>query len=300
MHSGEPPSGSQRGRNQWLSWCVSVWRGDQGKEISARSLTPIVMRIILVALAALGAAGCGYIGEPLYPLLNIPKQKAKTQPKNAPDPAPNPTGADAYHPRQRIYTDPVHPTHPRQTLINSAAPAEAPKFVPPLPNVVQVAAAPAPPRPHIEISEKTLAKLRPKEVKKAATTDSPTPDLPNMEQRTAQLSLVSATVAPVRPKLEIDAGSAPRAAERTQAGENVSAPEVAPAMSASNGAASTFIALSASPAPPAPVIPSPQGNLAARVAISHEGKQPGASSGTGAAGGASSSGSGGGSGNILE
>ena len=30
------------------------------------------MRIILVALAALGAAGCGYIGEPLPPLANVP------------------------------------------------------------------------------------------------------------------------------------------------------------------------------------------------------------------------------------
>ena len=31
--------------------------------------------------------------------------------------------ADAFHPRQRVFTDPAVVTHPRQTLINPAAPA---------------------------------------------------------------------------------------------------------------------------------------------------------------------------------
>src|SRR6516225_1369203 len=71
------------------------------------------------------------------PLLNIPRQKPKSLPKNAAD-APLPAeGADAYHPRQRIFTDPVHPTHPRQTLIDPAASPDAPKILPPMPNIVQ-------------------------------------------------------------------------------------------------------------------------------------------------------------------
>src|SRR5207248_2001025 len=81
--------------------------------------------------------------------------------------------------------------------------------------------------------------------------------------------------APARPKLELNAGGAPRVAQHSQTGEVEPAPEVGSAQSGvTNGNAATFIALSASPAPPAPVVP-PQGNLAARVSISPEGKQPG-------------------------
>src|SRR5208283_5846019 len=89
------------------------------------------------------------------PLLHVPRAKAATPSKVQPDPPPAKENTDAYHPRQRIYTDPVHPTHPRQTLVNPAAPPEAPKFLPPMPNVVQIASA-APARPRMEISEKTL------------------------------------------------------------------------------------------------------------------------------------------------
>ena len=228
------------------------------------------------------------------PLLNIPKQKSAAKPKA---PAPEPVTAentDAYHPRQRIYTDPVHPTHPRQTLVNPAAPLEAPKFLPPMPNVVQIAAA-APARPRIEISEKTLGKLRPKEVKAAATTDVPAPDAPNFEQRTAEVSLAASQSGPERPKLQINAGSAPRVAEHSQAGDNAPAPDAA--LSPSNnsgGAPSALIALSNSPAPPTPVIPVPQGNLASRVAISPEGK-PG---GTGVSSNAGAGGAGVGNSNV--
>jgi TonB family protein len=228
------------------------------------------------------------------PLLNIPKHKSAAKPKA---PVADPVKVqdiDAYHPRQRIYTDPVHPTHPRQTLINPAAPPEAPKFLPPMPNVVQLASVPAPARPRLEISEKTLAKLRPKKVKAAATTDVLTPDVPNMEQRTAQISLATSQTGPARPKLQINAGSAPRVAERSQSGENAPAPDAAlSSPTNAGGASSTLIALSNSPAPPAPVIPAPQGNLAARVAISPEGKpggtgalpNPGDSAGVGTNGG---------------
>ena len=38
-------------------------------------------------------------------------------------------GADAFHPRQTIISEPLHPTHPRQTLIQPAAPQEPPSGI---------------------------------------------------------------------------------------------------------------------------------------------------------------------------
>ena len=214
------------------------------------------------------------------PLLNVPKQTHKTDaPKKADDPpAPN---TDAFHPRQRIYTDPAHPTHPRQTLVNTSAPMEAPKFLPALPNMVQLAGPNAPERPHLEISEQTLAKLRPKKVKKVATTDMQAPDVTNMETRPADLSIAQVTEGPARPHLEINAGAAPKVSDRKQAGEVAPAPDVANGPAGASGPSSTIIALSNAPAPPAPTVEVPKGNLAARVAISPEGK------GTGTGGGSS-------------
>src|SRR5258708_6360137 len=55
------------------------------------------------------------------PLLEVRGHKPKPAPRNDPEkPAPQ-AGADAFHPRQRIFTDPARPTHPRQTLINPQA-----------------------------------------------------------------------------------------------------------------------------------------------------------------------------------
>ena len=228
------------------------------------------------------------------PLLNVPRAKPFAKPKAVPDPPPAEPSVDAFHPRQRIYTDPVHPTHPRQTLINPTAPAEAPKFLPTMPNIVQLAASQAPARPRIEISEQALAKLHPRQAKAVATTVAPSPDLPNLEQRPAEISLAATPAGPARPKLEINAGSAPRLASRKQTGD-AAAPDVSAVPSEVNGGApSTLIALSANPAPPAPVVPVPQGNLAARVAISPEGKPgaPGNSPGSAKAGNGDSHGNG--------
>jgi TonB family protein len=210
------------------------------------------------------------------PLLDIPKEKAKPSPRGEPDKSLPPQGADALHPRQRIFTDPVHPTHPRQTLINPGAPFEAPKLLPSLPNMVQFQQAPAPERPKLEISEDDLKKIRPRERRVATVTSAPLPNVPNMEQRPAEMSLAVTTSGPARPKLEINAGAAPRVAAKAQSGEVGPAPDVSTThLSAPNGGANALIALSANPAPPAPAPPPPQGNLAARVSISPEGKQPG-------------------------
>ncbi|MGB7844734.1 MAG: energy transducer TonB [Candidatus Acidiferrum sp.] len=227
------------------------------------------------------------------PLLNVPKKTPRTSAPKAPENTAPAEGTDAYHPRQRIFTDPVHPTHPRQTLVNASDPMEPPKFLPALPNMVQLAASSGPAHPRLEISEQTLAKLRPKQVKRRATTDTPTPDVPNLELRPAEISLAEVTSGPARPKLEINAGSAPRLADRSKKGEVDRAPELAVENAgAAGGPSATIIALSATPAPPAPIVEVPKGNLAARVAVSPEGNGAGTPGGSGA----SSNGSGGGSG----
>ena len=219
------------------------------------------------------------------PLLNVPKHGPKPASK-AKSPDIEARNDEAFHPRQRIYTDPVHPTHPRQTLVNSNAPMEPPKILTPMPNMVQLATTTGPAKPHLEINEQALAKLRPKEVKRKATTDTPPPDAPNLETRVSDFSLATSQTGPARPKLEINASSAPRVAERKQPGDAAAAPELeATAPGTGAGSSTTVIALSASPAPPAPVVEVPKGNLAASVAISPEGKGTGTGkgSGTGAA-----------------
>jgi TonB family protein len=220
------------------------------------------------------------------PLVNVPKQAEKraVQEVKVDKPTKN---ADAYHPRQRIFTDPSHPTHPRQTLVNTAAPNEPPKFLQPLPNMVQLATVSAPTRPRLEISEKTLVKLRPKQAKKIATTDAPAPDAPNLEMRPSEMSIARDADAPARPPLELNAGSAPRVAERKQDGEVAPVPEVSAGPSGTSGQSATIIALSSTPAPPAPTVEVPNGNLAARVAISPEGKGNGTNAASAAPSGVS-------------
>jgi TonB family protein len=214
------------------------------------------------------------------PLLQMKSPKAKPSPKGEPEKPLPPKGADAFHPRQHIFTDPVHPTHPRQTLINSAAPMEAPKILPNLPNIVQMQPLPGPARPRLQISQETLSKLRPREHRAAKVIAAPLPDVPAVEQKPGEIALPVAPNAPARPKLELNAGAAPRIAPHAQTGDAGPAPEVGAAQpSLANGNLATFIALSAAPAPPAPVVP-PQGNLAARVSISPEGKQAGVPGGS--------------------
>ena len=216
-----------------------------------------------------------------FPLVEMKAPKAKPTPRGEPEKPLAPEGADAFHPRQRIVTDPVHPTHPRQTLINSAAPLEPPKILPNLPNVVQFQQMTAPARPRLQISQETLSKLRPREVRKVRLTTEPALDLPTLDEKLADIApAMLLHAAPARPKLELNAGGAPRVAQHSQTGEVEPVPEVGSAQSGvTNGNAATFIALSASPAPPAPVVAS-QGNLAARVSISPEGKQPGVPGGS--------------------
>ena len=183
-------------------------------------------------------------------------------------------GADAFHPRQRIFTDPIAPTHPRQTLINTAARIVPPKILPSLPNIVLLQQSAAPAKPRMEITEQMLAQLHPREHRRAALKAAPLPDVPAIDGAPAEITLAPASSAPARPKLELNAGTAPRVAQqRSPVSDAGPAPELARQNSMSPNA-STLIALSATPGPVAPSAP-PQGNLAARVGISPEAKQPG-------------------------
>ncbi len=240
------------------------------------------------------------------PVLAAKSPKAKPSPRGEPEEPLPAEGADAYHPRQRIFTDAVRPNHPRRTLINSAAPMEPPKILPDLPNIVQLQQMPGPVRPRLQISEEALAKLRPLERRVARVRAEPLSEITSFDQKIGEVAMPLSSNAPARPKLELNAGAAPRVAPRAQEGDAGPAPEVGAAQSsATNGNAATFIALSAAPAPPAPIAQIPQGNLAARISISPEGKQPGVPGGspngtpsaTGGAGGVPGSNGGTGAGN---
>jgi TonB family protein len=228
--------------------------------------------------ADVGITWSGPIND--LPLLDLPAEQPKPSPRGEPEkPLPR-RGAEAFHPRQRIFTDPVHPNHPRQTLVNPRAPAMPPKILPSLPNIVELAAVPVPARPHLQISAQVLAKLRPVVRHIAKAKAIPAPDAPVIEPHPPAIALVPSITMPARPKLQLNAGAAPIVTQRTQKSEVGPAPEVGAAQPAPNGSATTFIALSAAPAPPAPVIQLPQGNLSARVSISPEGGKGGVPEGS--------------------
>jgi len=213
------------------------------------------------------------------PLLNAPREKHHTPTKSESASAtPEP---EAFHPRQRIHTDPIRPTHPRQTLVNSEAPPEVPKFLLDMANIVQIASVQTPARPRIAIDPQTITRLRPREAKTIATRDTPVPEITNQEQHIAELNLAASTSGPARPKLVVNAGVAPRLASKTQDGQPPAAPEDPGIAAVQTGSSGTFIALSSTPGPAAPVAP-PQGNLAARVAMSPEGKAGGTGAGASA------------------
>src|SRR6267154_2505100 len=160
------------------------------------------------------------------PLLNIARERPKEAPALKPKSpesealeAPPQAVLEAFHPRQRIYTDPVHPTHPRQTLINPKAPDVAPKLLASLPNIVQFEQVAGPAKPRLQISEDMLRKSHPKEKRSATSTAAPPVEIANMEQHVADMNLAAAQNGPARPKLELNAGAVPRLAQKKQSGD---------------------------------------------------------------------------------
>ena len=233
--------------------------------------------------------------------LPLPGEKSATETH---DPRPIPSrGADAYHPRQTIISVPVQVTHPRQTLIQPAAPAAPPKIDVPLPNIVQWSQPVAPPKPRLHFTPSVSAP----QMSRRAVHDVAAPEIPNDAKIAGALNIAPSPAIDSAPRMPVMPMSAATEKARTLE-RNTSAP-AAPDISAGPSANSnlpSIVALSANPAPPAPEVNVPQGNLAARISISPDGGHAGTpggnpsvppskgSAGTGAARGESNLGGGGG------
>jgi TonB family protein len=205
----------------------------------------------------------------ILPAVRAPKPAAR---KDAPKPLPL-RGADAFHPRQTILSEPLHPTHPRQTLVQTKAPQEPPKFLPALPNIVLLAGL-DPQRPKLQLSAKELKSLRPKTPAFLKTSNVAAPEISPLEKQLGAINIASPSQAAPKPLLPVNPMSAPRATPR-RLDANVAAPD----FGGRAGENETLIALSATPAPVAPPA-IPAGNLSARVSISPDGPRPGAPDGT--------------------
>jgi hypothetical protein len=229
------------------------------------------------------------------PPVSLPGRDLKPSPKGDPaKPLPQ-KGADAFHPRQTILSQPTVVTHPRQTLIQPEAPPTPPKIEAPLPNIVQWAAPQLPARPQLRVGSIAAAP----QVQHRAVNDLAAPELVNQEKTPGPLDIAASTTINQLPRMPVEPMSKAVAARRATQSETGAAPEIGAAAASGDDSLHRVIALSAAPAPPAPEVSVPQGNLAARIAISPEGKQPGApggadngSAGNGGAGGGTSSGGG--------
>jgi protein TonB len=227
------------------------------------------------------------------PPISLPGHDVKPSPQGDPaKPVPR-KGADAFHPRQTILSEPAQLTHPRQTLIQPDAPATPPKIETPLPNIAEWAASPLPPKPQLHLGSAAAAP----EMRHRAAADLTAPEV-NQEKNAGPLDIGASPSMNLQPRMPVEAMSKAVAARHISQGDTGAAPEVA-AASAGDANLHRLIAISAAPAPPAPEVSVPQGNLAARVSISPDGKQPGVpggaengSAGNGGAGGTNSSGGG--------
>ncbi len=212
----------------------------------------------------------------LLPSSSVKAAIAVRKPRIAEKPAPKPA-AEMYHPRQAILSVPVRVTHPRQTLIQPKAPPVPPKMAPQLPNMVQWTAS-APPKLRLELAvSKAAPRIARREMQNAAA-----PQITDASESGARLDLLS-TQAPKQLAMPLSAAEAVAATRRMRNAPKVQAPDIRDS-SASGADMRQLIALSATPALAAPRMRVPAGNLAARIAMSPNGKKSGAASGGEAAG----------------
>jgi TonB family protein len=171
---------------------------------------------------------------------------------------------------------PVNVTHPHQTLIQPNAPAAAPKIDAPMPNMVQWS-SPAPPKPQIQFSASTAAPR----VHQRAAHDVAAPDIANNEKNPGPINVAATPLVNEQPRMPLSPMATAAAPTNTRPSKQDAgaAPEVGAAGSADSDL-HRVIALSAAPAPPAAEVSVPQGNAAARIAISPDGKQPGVPGGS--------------------
>ena len=205
-----------------------------------------------------------------------PKLARKT--KEAPK-QPVEQAAENFHPRQTIISIPVRVTHPRQTLIRPDAPPAPPKILTPLPNIVEWSGVKLE-RPHLQLAPTASApKLHQRSV-----ADAKAPELKNASSP-GPIDVAPSPADIAKPQLALDAMSTSTARRRESHSDAGAAPDVAASPDQGGNSLRSLIALSATPAPPAPQVSVPEGNLAARISISPEGGKGAASVGgkTGAA-----------------
>jgi TonB family protein len=217
-----------------------------------------------------------YLPTQDLPPISLPGHQLKPSPTG--DPAkPRPrSGADAFHPRQTILSEPATITHPRQTLIQPDAPAAPPKMVPAMPNIAEWAATSPQSKPELRIAPSVVAPR----MQHRAVTDLAAPDVAAPERNAGPLNIAPSPLENAQPKLPVNpmSNSAPeRRATHADAG---AAPVIGPTASAGDESLHRLIAISATPAPPAPEVSVPQGNLSARIAISPEGTRAGVPGGS--------------------
>jgi len=204
--------------------------------------------------------------------ISLPGNQPKPSPVGDPaKPLPR-SGADAFHPRQTILSQPLKITHPRQALIQPSAPPAPPKMVPQMPNIAEWAAtSPTPAKPQLRISPTVVAPR----VQRRAASDATAPDVAAPERNAGPLTIAPSPLANAQPRLPVNPMSNSAPAQRNVHADAGAAPVIGPAASAGDESLHRLIAISATPGPPAPEVSVPQGNLSARVAISPEGTRAG-------------------------
>lgn len=210
--------------------------------------------------------------QPDLPRISLPADVPREKTENITPSAPESPAADASPSRQSILSIPVRITHPRQTLIRPDAPSAPPKIVPQLPNIVQWSSD-QPQKPKFQLS---VANTAPK-IRRRAIRDDAAPEVSNLAKSPIPFNIVSKATAIPRPKMPVSAMSAPVVQQHEARAEGAAAPEIGAADSNSNR---RIIALSATPGPPLPPAEVPEGNLAARISTSPDGKKPGSVGGT--------------------
>jgi TonB family protein len=199
----------------------------------------------------------------LLPYLPPPRKESRKAASRGTEDAAK-RGANAFHPRQTIVSKPEVATHPRQTLIEPAAAPEAPKILPPLPDIVEWPNLSKPAR-HLRLNP--AARMRQKLAQPRRRSAAP-------EVRAALPEIAFTSEHPDLPKpaLEVKASARPTFAAEKHAEEV--APEI-PATPSVDLAGQRLIALSENPAPPPPDLQVPSGNLRAQFALSPDGSSPG-------------------------
>jgi TonB family protein len=217
-----------------------------------------------VKQAEVAWAGGSKILLPYIPALRAESRKAA--PHRTREPARH--GADTFHPRQTIISKPKVVTHPRQTLIEPAAAPVPPKILTPLPQIVEWPNLPKPVAPRRQLRLDSRARMRQKLMR-------PRPQVaaPDVRAALPQITLTSEHPDIPKPALEVKTNARPtfEAEKRT----DEAAPEIH-ATPMADLAGQKLVALSVNPAPPAPNLEVPTGNLNAQFSMSPDARKPGA------------------------